>query len=212
MNGRPVRVFFERVGDARFLSHLDFLRVVERVIRRSGLDVDYTEGFNPRIRITLPQALPVGVACRGDCFGIRVAPDTSVDAIQRSLEGVFPHGIRVLRVEEGPPPRSLEPVWLQLSVNDGHAAAIALAAVLRADEDVRYARSFARDGAVHIELSRSDAGGTPLKIKECTEHVAEALVGLGVTTGLGELTRICGIDAAPYQSASADHGVAPPLN
>jgi hypothetical protein len=212
MSGRPVRVFFERVGDARFLSHLDFLRVVERAIRRSGLVVDYTEGFNPRIRITLPQALPVAVACRGDCFGIRVAIETSIDAIARSFEGVFPPAIRVLRVEEGPPPRSIEPVWLQLRINDGHAAAIAVAAVLRADEDVRYARNFAHDGAVYIELARSDVGGTPLKIKECMEHVAGVLAGLGVTTGLGELTRVCGAEAVEYEHALAGIGVAPPLN
>jgi hypothetical protein len=212
MNGRPVRVFFERAGDARFLSHLDFLRVVERAIRRSGLVVDYTEGFNPRIRITLPQATPVGVACRGDCFGIRIAADMTIDAIQRSFEGVFPEGIRVLRVEEGLPPRFIEPVWLHLRSNDGPAAAQALAAALREDEDVRYARSFARDGAVHIELERSAAGNVPLKIKECTEHVATALSRLGFNSGLGELTRICGQEAAGFEHALApDDAALPPL-
>lgn len=42
-----VRVKFAKYGPLRFTGHLDVLRFFQKAIRRAGLDVVYTHGFNP---------------------------------------------------------------------------------------------------------------------------------------------------------------------
>jgi len=49
-------------GDLRFLSHRDTLRLFERVAVRGGLPLRYSEGFNPRPRLSLPWPRTVGMA------------------------------------------------------------------------------------------------------------------------------------------------------
>ena len=44
---RTLRVFFEKRGNIRYISHLDLMRTMTRAIRRSGIPLWYTEGFNP---------------------------------------------------------------------------------------------------------------------------------------------------------------------
>ena len=48
---KSVRVFYRKNGPLRFVSHLDMSRLVTRMLRRTGLEVWYTEGFNSRLYI-----------------------------------------------------------------------------------------------------------------------------------------------------------------
>ena len=43
-----IRMFFEKKEPAIYVSHLDLMRCFERCIRRAGIPLWYTEGFNPR--------------------------------------------------------------------------------------------------------------------------------------------------------------------
>lgn len=54
-------VGFEKGEQARYLSHLDIQRGLQRAIRRAGLPVLYSSGFNPHPLISFASALPVGV-------------------------------------------------------------------------------------------------------------------------------------------------------
>ncbi|MFH0947347.1 MAG: TIGR03936 family radical SAM-associated protein [Planctomycetota bacterium] len=192
MAGRPVRVYLEATGDARFLSHLDLLRVLERAIRRSRLEVDYTEGFHPRVRISLPQAVPVGVGSSGDHFTIRVDPGVAPGTIMSRLVDVVPSGIRIAGVEEGPPSR--EPRWVRLSIEvmNGHAAASSAATALREGGGGCYSRATAHEGAVILELSGEGAKGRPPRTREVVKCVEETLMTLGFVGGIGEVVRQVG--------------------
>ena len=45
-----VRIRFEKTGEAAYISLLDLQRVFHRILKRSGLPVYYTQGFNPHMR------------------------------------------------------------------------------------------------------------------------------------------------------------------
>ena len=47
------RVFYTKTGRLKYISHLDVNRLMQRALKRSGLPVWYSEGFNPHIYITL---------------------------------------------------------------------------------------------------------------------------------------------------------------
>jgi len=61
-SNEPVRfrLTFSKAGDLRFVGHLDLQRLIERCLRRSGLPLRYSQGFNPKVRLNLASALPLG--------------------------------------------------------------------------------------------------------------------------------------------------------
>ena len=54
-----VRLLMEKKGPLRFISHLDWLRMIYRAISRAGLPVAYSQGFNPKPRVSFGPALPL---------------------------------------------------------------------------------------------------------------------------------------------------------
>ena len=59
-----VRVKFAKYGPLRFTGHLDVLRFFQKAIRRAGLDVVYTHGFNPHQVMSFAAPLGVGLSLR----------------------------------------------------------------------------------------------------------------------------------------------------
>lgn len=52
-----VRLKFRKVGDLQYISHLDLQRTFNRVIKRSGIPVWYTQGFNPHMKLVFSSPL-----------------------------------------------------------------------------------------------------------------------------------------------------------
>ena len=55
-----VRIRFEKTGEAAYISLLDLQRVFHRILKRSGLPVYYTQGFNPHIYLSFACPLSLG--------------------------------------------------------------------------------------------------------------------------------------------------------
>jgi radical SAM-linked protein len=55
-----VRIAYAKEGPARYLSGLEIQSLWGRSLRRAGLPVAYSQGFNPAPRISLGPALAVG--------------------------------------------------------------------------------------------------------------------------------------------------------
>ena len=47
------RALFEKTGNARYISHLDLMRVFQRAFKRAGLPLTHTQGFNPRASVSI---------------------------------------------------------------------------------------------------------------------------------------------------------------
>jgi radical SAM-linked protein len=93
------RLRFAKEGPARFLSHHDLLRALERALRRSNLPLRMSEGFNPHPRLSLPTALGIGVESRAEVAGIELAQWISPREVQRRLGPEFPAGVTLSAVE-----------------------------------------------------------------------------------------------------------------
>lgn len=57
-----LRIRYAKAGRLKFLSHLELIRALERVVRRAGLPSAVTQGFNPHMKVAFGPALPVGTA------------------------------------------------------------------------------------------------------------------------------------------------------
>ena len=96
---RNVRVFFTKNGRMKFASHLDMNRLMTRVIRRSGVPIWYTEGFNQHPYITFALPLSLGFTSDYEMMDIRIIDDDFTNEMVKSaLNSVFPEGLVVREV------------------------------------------------------------------------------------------------------------------
>lgn len=93
------RITFTKDEAQRFTSHLDLHRAWGRLLRRAGLPLLYSKGFNPRPRIQLSTALPLGCTSEHELADIWLIEEIPCDEIQERLQHSAPPGTRILGVE-----------------------------------------------------------------------------------------------------------------
>ena len=93
-----VRVFFRKVGNLKYISHLDLQRAVSRALLRSGLDIAFSEGFNPHAKIAFALPLPVFLESDYEIFDFRLNRETPYDEVLQRLTGAMPRGIEIMSV------------------------------------------------------------------------------------------------------------------
>jgi len=137
-----LRLWFRVVGDQRFLSHHDTMRLWERALRRAGLPLRMSEGFNPRPRMSLPEPRSVGVASDAEILEFELADWVSPDAILAGLSRQVPEGIRITSLDLVRPTDKARPAAV---VYTADPPAPPLRAVWPADMADRIARLLAAD-------------------------------------------------------------------
>ena len=85
----------------RFISHLDLTRFMSRLIRRAGLPVWYTEGFNPHLYMTFALPLSLGFESDYEVVDIRVLDDDyDIASLPEKLNSVCPPYIQFFGAAE----------------------------------------------------------------------------------------------------------------
>ena len=95
-----VRISFKKKNEASYISLLDMQRVMQRVLKRSGLPVWHTLGFNPHIYMTFACPLSLGQESECECVDVKTeaeAPDFA--QWKEALNAIMPAGIEVYNVE-----------------------------------------------------------------------------------------------------------------
>lgn len=92
-----VRVVFEKKGRAKYISHLDLNRCMQRTFKRSGLPIWYTEGFNPHIYIMFALPLSLGYESSVEIMDFNLNENVPFYEITERLNSVMPEGLRAIR-------------------------------------------------------------------------------------------------------------------
>ena len=71
---------FTKMGQAAFLSHLDLIRLLQRIFRRAGLVLNYTEGFHAKPKMSFSPALSLGVESLGEWVEFELAESAARDS------------------------------------------------------------------------------------------------------------------------------------
>jgi radical SAM-linked protein len=95
-----LRITFAKGEPIKYISHLDLMRTWERALRRAKVPLAYSEGFNPRPKISIASALPVGFTGRGEVMDIVLSRHISPYNLIKRLKPHLPPGLEVLSVEE----------------------------------------------------------------------------------------------------------------
>jgi radical SAM-linked protein len=94
-----VRVRFSKQGDLRLIGHRDLMRCLERLFRRAGLSLSFSEGFHPKPRMTFPLALAVGIEGEDEVMELELAETTTDEELLRRLRPQAPPGLTFRSVE-----------------------------------------------------------------------------------------------------------------
>lgn len=100
MPSTKLRLRFAKHGDLRLISHHDLMRCLERALRRTGLPMAFTQGFNPRAKMVFTLALALGVEGRREVLDLEfLTPQLPEDVAER-LRAAMPEGFEIVAAEE----------------------------------------------------------------------------------------------------------------
>lgn len=95
-----LRIVFAKEIELKYISHLDLLRVWERVLRRARVPLSYSQGFNPRPKLFFAAALPVGCTGRAEMLDLFLEHRVELAQFAAGLQGQLPAGLRLVSVRE----------------------------------------------------------------------------------------------------------------
>ncbi len=97
-----LRFRFSKGGPARYISHLDLARTLERALNRARLPVAYTQGFNRRPRLQFAAALPLGFTSEAELGDVWLLESVEPAAAHAKMMGRMAPGIVIHDVWETP--------------------------------------------------------------------------------------------------------------
>lgn len=105
-NGKPIPKFkqtagikyqaeFTKMGQAAFLSHLDLVRLLQRIFRRASIPLNYSQGFHPIPKMSFSPALSLGLESLGEWVEFEMAEETprNTDDLRALLNSFSPPGV-----------------------------------------------------------------------------------------------------------------------
>ena len=94
-----IRICFSKSGALRYIGHLDFLKVFQQTIRRAGLPVAYSQGFNPHMQMSFALPLPLGMTSHKDYADLTLLSDIP-ENIASKLNSHAPEGLNIQTIWE----------------------------------------------------------------------------------------------------------------
>ncbi len=91
---------FTKESSIKFISHLDLMRTIQRVIRRADLPMEYSKGFNPHMAMSIAQPLSVGVYSDAEYMDIVLVEELSEEEVINRLNAKTASGIKFLNAKK----------------------------------------------------------------------------------------------------------------
>lgn len=87
---------FTKESSIKFVGHLELMRTIHRIVRRSEVPVEYSYGFNPHIIMSLAQALSVGIYSKGEYLDLSLVETIPEEELIEQLNNSSTTGIKFL--------------------------------------------------------------------------------------------------------------------
>jgi len=92
---------FIKKGDMIYISHLDLMTAFRRAIRRGGLPFVLTAGFTPRVKLSMPRALKLGLESERETMSFWLTEEMDPEEALRAINKELPEGIHIAEVVLG---------------------------------------------------------------------------------------------------------------
>jgi len=97
---KKIRSHFIKVGDVRFLGHLEMVDVFVRAARRAAIPMRFSEGFHPLPKISFTNPLPVGTESLAEFMDLDLIRYVKAEEFQERLNRELPPGLRIIHCSE----------------------------------------------------------------------------------------------------------------
>jgi radical SAM family uncharacterized protein/radical SAM-linked protein len=97
---KKIRSRFIKVGEARFLGHLEMVDVFVRAARRAAIPMRFSEGFHPLPKISFTNPLPVGTESLAEFVDLDLDRYMRSGEFQKRLNAELPLGLRIIHASE----------------------------------------------------------------------------------------------------------------
>lgn len=92
-----VRIEYKKTNSLIFISTLDIERLWERILRRTDLNLKYTEGYNPKVVKDFSPAIPLGVFSESEIIDFIIIEDLKIDYVLSKIKKVSPFDLFIKR-------------------------------------------------------------------------------------------------------------------
>ena len=107
-----VRIKFAKLGSLRYIGHLDFMRAIQKIIRRSEVQAAFTKGYSPHLILSFAAPLGVGLEGTGEYFDLELAYRDPFPLDKQDIQRLETIG---LQNDELPEPPHMEEICAMLN-------------------------------------------------------------------------------------------------
>ena len=93
------RLIISKKGDLKYISHLDWVGTFYKSVKKAGLNLVFSQGFNPAPKISASVALPVFVESDGEVLDIEIYDKKAPEEIKAQLEKHLPNGAEIIYIK-----------------------------------------------------------------------------------------------------------------
>ncbi|NJR44557.1 MAG: TIGR03960 family B12-binding radical SAM protein [Hyellaceae cyanobacterium CSU_1_1] len=97
---QKIRMWFGKIDEMSLISHLDLVRLFDRAIRRAALPISFTGGYHPGPKISIANALSLGITSNGEIVDFELTEDMDVEEFRIRLTAQLPANVPIYKVEE----------------------------------------------------------------------------------------------------------------
>lgn len=94
------RLTITKKGLLRYFSHLDWQNTFHKVLARCGLNMVFTLGFNPTMKVSMGVALPLFAQSEGELVDIEIFDNLTENEIKDIINPNLPEGAKIVRVKQ----------------------------------------------------------------------------------------------------------------
>ncbi len=99
VNNTPINIRFKfyKVGNLKYISHLDLVRTMSKIIVRAGLPLWYSEGFNPKPKMVFAAPLSTGTESKCEYLELRLSERIDPDEAMRRINANMTEEMQVTK-------------------------------------------------------------------------------------------------------------------
>ncbi|WP_321394069.1 TIGR03960 family B12-binding radical SAM protein [uncultured Desulfuromusa sp.] len=91
-----IRLQLSKLGRARMVAHLEYLKMFQRAVRRANLPIRFSQGFHPMPKISFLEALPMGVSSEAELVDLELSAYIPVDEVIKRINVQLPEGFKII--------------------------------------------------------------------------------------------------------------------
>lgn len=178
------RVYFDKFGEMKFISHLDLLRFFDRLLKKSQIPVKYSQGFHPRPKMSFGSPVSLGTEAYDELMDFELESPMSNEEVFERLNSSNVMGFRVNKVEEVPRKSSImeEYTIMIYEIEGSEKDILKLEELLNRDEIVevkeKKGKIVTRDLKVRVKSFKRDNNKIIMEIINTSPNSYLELIGI----------------------------------